>query len=79
VGVGQVSFWGINRVVWEASDKNSRPGKPPGSCSARLLDVCTVRRKWIDWLDQDKGRGLKASWNNGFGSPVFCSGLSLPV
>jgi hypothetical protein len=26
---------------------------------------------WPDWLGQGGGRGLKASWNNGFGSPVL--------
>jgi hypothetical protein len=24
----------------------SKPGKPPGLCSAGLLDVCTARRMW---------------------------------
>jgi hypothetical protein len=24
----------------------SKPGKPPGLCSAGLLDVCTAKRMW---------------------------------
>jgi hypothetical protein len=45
----------------------SKPGKPPGLCSAGLLDVCTVQRMWPrplngTGLDTKKRNSLLYSW-----------------
>jgi hypothetical protein len=50
-----------------------------GTSRAGLLAVFTVGKLLFDWLGQDGGWESKASWNSGFGSPAFCSGMSLPV
>jgi hypothetical protein len=45
----------------------------------RWLYVCTAQRMWPDWLGKDGDWGLKASWNNGLGSPLCCLGMSFFV
>jgi hypothetical protein len=61
---------------WEVTYLESRLG-----CAALdyVLGVNTAQRMWPDWLGQDGGWRLKGSWNSGFGSPVFCSVMSLSM